>query len=94
MEKIIHKSFKTKNFSVYLTEYNKKFIVEYTDKRRIDEKYKNLDILQCTNYDYLNKAEFNFNLIVNSIILLDIQYVKEYMLYMQNEYRYKKQRIL
>ena len=93
MDRNILKKIKTKNFSLYLTEYNNKFTIEYKDKRKVLDKY---DILQVTEYDYFIKAEFNFNLLADSIILLDAMYIKEYILYMQNDakFSYSKKAIL
>ena len=77
----IHKKLKTKNFVVFLTEENNEFCVEYTDKRKIlVDSY----ILQVEKYSSMKKAEFNFQLIADSIIVNDSQYIKEYILYIQN----------
>jgi hypothetical protein len=84
MDRQILKKFKTKKFSCYLTEYDNKFTIEYKDKRKVLNKF---DILQVTEYENFVKAEFNFNLLVDSIILLDIEHIKKYMLYMQNDYK-------
>ena len=91
MERQILRKFKTKNFSCYLTEYDNKFTIEYKDKRKVLNKF---TLMQVTDYSNFIKAEFNFNLLVDSIILLDIEHIKKYMLYMQNDYKETTKTIL
>lgn len=81
MEREIIKKIKTKNYSCFLTSYDNKFTIEYSDKSKTKHE---LTMMQTTDYESLKKAEFNFNLLVDSILSRDFENVKEYILYIQN----------